>query len=189
MDLVIVTFDRPETAERAVGDARDAEPDAAWLQEFALVERRHNGRIVLRGTFAGRYVDVDEGSDAMGPDTAIGALTGAVVGAVFGWFGFAAGLVAGGSIGGLMQAEHVAAKHDALFDEIRAQVPAHGSAVILLAAPEHVDSLLRALLTDGGHAYRRSLSQDELATLEAAVSSAPAAKPAPREPLTSASGG
>ena len=46
----------------------------------------------MRGTFAGRYVDVDERGDVIGKRTAERALTRAVAGAFFGPPGFAVGL-------------------------------------------------------------------------------------------------
>src|SRR5664280_3475093 len=66
MDLAILTFDHTDGAERALGKVRDAAAGAAWLEEFALVERRHNGRIVIRGTFAGHYLDVDQAATRWG---------------------------------------------------------------------------------------------------------------------------
>jgi len=180
MDLAILTFDRPEGAERALARVRDDAEGAAWLDEFALVERRRNGRIVMRGTFAGHYLDVDQGSDPMGRDTAIGALTGAVVGAAFGWFGFAAGLIAGGAVGGLIQAEHVPEAHGELFAEIRADVPEHGSAIILLAAPSHVDAMATAFEGSDGRLIRRTLSDSTLTSLEAVVAEAPLAADHPQ---------
>ena len=54
----------------------------------------------MRGTFAGRYLDLDDQGDVIGKRTAEGALTGAVAGAFFGPAGFAAGLVAGGAAAG-----------------------------------------------------------------------------------------
>jgi uncharacterized membrane protein len=180
MDLAMLTFDHPEGAERALAKVRDAAAGAAWLDEFALVERRHNGRIVIRGTFAGHYLDVDQSGDPMGRDTAIGALTGAVIGAAFGWFGFAAGLLAGGAVGGLVQAERLPELHGELFEEIRADVREHGSAIILLAAPGHVDAMADAFEGSNGHLIRRELSDATLTSLEAVVAQAPIAAGAPQ---------
>ena len=104
--------------------------------------------------FAGHYLDIEDEGDVIGRDTLIGALTGAVIGAAFGPPGFAAGLVAGASIGGFVQANHVPEPEGELFEQIRVHVP-HGSpAIALLAAPEHVDAMLAASADLGGHAYR-----------------------------------
>jgi uncharacterized membrane protein len=184
LDLVVLSFAHPEGAERAFADVRERAPEAPWLHELAFVERRHKGRMIVRGTFSGHYLDVEETGDAMGKDTAVGALTGAAVGAMFGWFGAAAGLVAGGTVGGLIQANHFKERHGALFDELRGDVPERSSAVILLAEPAQVDAMLAAFEGAGGSAKRRTLSTQEVAALRDAVERAPAAA----APLEEASG-
>ena len=100
LDLTLMIFDHTEGAERAYADVMGAAGGAPWVHEIAFVEHHRKDRIVVRGTFAGRYVDVDDQGDLIGRRTAEGALTGAVVGAFFGPAGFAAGLVAGGAAGG-----------------------------------------------------------------------------------------
>ena len=97
----MLTFDHIEGAERAYADARGRANDAPWLREVVFVECHRHGRIVVRGTFAGHYLDVDDVADAIGHDTAVGAVAGAVVGLAFGPPGFAVGLVAGGIAGGV----------------------------------------------------------------------------------------
>jgi uncharacterized membrane protein len=169
----MLTFPHIEGAERAFADVRERADGAPWLHEVGFVEHHRNGRIVVRGTFAGHYVDIEDESDFMGRDTAIGALTGAILGAAFGPPGFAVGLVAGGSIGGVVQAGHIPELHGELFDEIRANVPEGSSAVVLVAVPEHVDAMVEAFEGTGGRLIRRSLSDDAVAALEAAVNAAP----------------
>ena len=100
-ELTVLTFDHIEGAERAYADARGRANDAPWLREVVFVECHRHDRIVVRGTFAGHYLDVDDVADAIGHDTAVGAVAGAVVGLAFGPPGFAAGLVAGGIAGGV----------------------------------------------------------------------------------------
>ena len=87
----MLTFDHIEGAERAYADARGRANDAPWLREVVFVECHRHGRIVVRGTFAGHYLDVDDVADAIGHDTAVGAVAGAVVGLAFGPPGFAGG--------------------------------------------------------------------------------------------------
>ena len=76
LDLALEVFPDSEGAERAYADVRDAIGDAPWIDEIALVEHHRRDRIVVRGTFAGRYVDVDDQGDVIGKRTAEGALTG-----------------------------------------------------------------------------------------------------------------
>src|SRR4051812_30232783 len=90
-ELAVLTFDHIEGAERAYADARGRASDVSWLREIAFVECHRHGRIVVRGTFAGHYLDVDDVADAIGHDTAVGAGAGAVVGLALGPPGFALG--------------------------------------------------------------------------------------------------
>ena len=63
----------------------------------------------------------------------------------FGPAGFAVGLVAGGTAGGMSEAGHAAHLHDAFLEEVRAEVPERSSALLLLASREHVDAMAAAL--------------------------------------------
>jgi hypothetical protein len=71
-ELTVLTFDRTDGAERAYADAHARAGTARWLREVAFVECHRRGRIVVRGTFAGHYLDVDDVADAIGRDTAVG---------------------------------------------------------------------------------------------------------------------
>ena len=177
LDLALMVFDHVEGAEKAYSNLAGASVDAPCIHETAFVEHHRHDRIVVRGTFAGRYVDVDERGDVIGKRTAEGALTGAVAGAFFGPPGFAVGLVAGATAGGLDEASHVPHLHDAFLDDVRAEVPAKSSAVLLLASPEHVDAMVAAFEGCGGHLVRHHLSPQAAAALEAAVVRSPRVAP------------
>ena len=45
----------------------------------------------------------------------------------------------------MSESDHAPRLHDALLDEVRVEVPEKSSALLLLAAPEHVDAMLAAL--------------------------------------------
>jgi uncharacterized membrane protein len=175
LELAILTFAHHEGAEQAFARLEEVPAEAPWLHELAFVEHHRHGRIIMRGTFAGHYLDIEDGGDMIGRDTVIGALTGAVIGAAFGPPGFAAGLVAGASIGGYVQSSdgNLPLTEGELFEQIREHVPVGSSAIALLAAPDHVDAMLAAFAVAGGHSYRRVLSQAEAAMLENAVQDAP----------------
>jgi uncharacterized membrane protein len=172
LDLALEVFRHVEGAEHAYADVRDVVGDVPWVHEIAFVEHHRRDRLVVRGSFAGRYVDVEDESDPLGKKTVVGALTGAVAGALFGPPGFAVGLVGGGLAGGVAQAG-VPELHDAFFDEVRADVPQGSSAVVLLAAPGHVDAMVAAFADRGGRLVRRHLSLEAAQALEAAVSGRP----------------
>jgi uncharacterized membrane protein len=177
LDLALMVFADVEGAERAYADVLDASRDAPWVHEIAFVEHHRHDRIVVRGTFAGRYVDVDDQGDVIGKRTAEGALTGAAVGMFFGPAGLAVGLVAGSTAGGLSEAKHVPHLHDAFLDDVRAEVPERSSAVLLLARPERVDDMVAAFEGRGGRLVRHHLSPEEAQTLEAAVVGSPRVAP------------
>jgi uncharacterized membrane protein len=174
LDLALAVFRHIEGADHAYADVLDSVGDVPWVHEIALVEHHRRDRLVVRGTFAGHYVDVDDQRDPIGKKTAEGALTGALAGALFGPPGLAVGLVGGGIAGGVAQAG-VPELHDALFDEVRADVPQGSSAVTLLAAPAHVDAMVAAFEGRGGQVIRRHLSTEAARALEAAVAGRPLA--------------
>ena len=172
LDLALMVFDHIEGAERAYAHVLETSGQPVWVHELAFVEHHRHDRVVVRGTFAGRYVDVDERGDVIGKRTGEGALTGAVAGLFFGPAGLAVGLVAGATAGGLSEAERAPHLHDAFLDEVRAEVPQRSSALLLLASPEHVDAMVAAL-EGRGRLVRHHLTPDEARALEAAVAGHP----------------
>jgi uncharacterized membrane protein len=175
-ELAVLTFDHIEGAERAYADARGRANDAPWLREVVFVECHRHGRIVVRGTFAGHYLDVDDVADAIGHDTAVGAVAGAVVGLAFGPPGFAAGLVAGGIAGGVHEsAVHTPEEGGALFEEIRRDIPEGSSGIVALVSADDSAALIEALHERAVRLTHHRLSDTEGAALEAAVVQAPPA--------------
>jgi uncharacterized membrane protein len=173
-ELAVLTFDHIEGAERAYADARGRASDVSWLREVAFVECHRHGRIVVRGTFAGHYLDVDDVADAIGHDTAVGAVAGAVVGLAFGPPGFAVGLAAGGIAGGVHESTAHAPEEDgALFDEIRHDIPEGSSGIVALVSADDSAALIEALHERATRLTHHRLSDAEAATLQAAVVQAP----------------
>jgi phage tail tape-measure protein len=74
------------------------------MDEVAFVAHRRSGRLVVRGTLAGHYLDAEQNGDVIGPYTGAGALTGALADAILGAAGLAVGLVSGAAAGGTIQA-------------------------------------------------------------------------------------
>ena len=182
LDLALVRFPSPAGAESAFGTMRERAGDAEpWTHEVALVERHRNGRIALRGTFAGHYVNVDQEDHFSEPGAGIGAITGAVVGALFlgGPAGLAPGLVVGAAVGAARgHADAGEPEPEALVEELRSSVPAGTSAIVLLAEPAHVDRMLE-LVPSSREVVRRSLSIEEAAKLAGAVVATPMASQGP----------
>jgi uncharacterized membrane protein len=184
LDLALIGFEGEPTASSVFGTMRDRVGiDAPWTQEVAVVEHARNGRMSIRGTFDGHYVDVEESDHVSQSGAAKGALTGALIGAVLGPPGWAAGFALGGVIGGdVGRPTETEPAPEGLVEELRDAVPRRHSAIALLAAPEHVDAMLAAL-GDDEHAsvLRRTLTVGQAAAVLASVSSAPQASSGPSE--------
>jgi uncharacterized membrane protein len=174
-ELAVLTFDHVEGAERAYSDARGRANAAPWLRDVAFVECHRHGRIVVRGTFAGHYLDVDDVADAIGHDTAVGTVAGGVVGLAFGPPGVAVGLVAGGVVGGVLESTHAPDERGALFDEIRRDIPQGASGLVALVGAGDTEALIDALHRRAVRITRHRLSAAESAALRAAVAQAPSA--------------
>lgn len=65
-DVAVMPFDHIHGAEQAYGDVRDEVGVQPWQSEVAFVEHHHHSRIVVRGMFGGRYLDVEGDGDATG---------------------------------------------------------------------------------------------------------------------------
>ena len=178
MDAAVIAFGHVEKAEHEFRSVLERTPRAPWLSEIAFIEVHHRGRIVVRGTIAGRYVDILDQGDLIGRDTAIGAVVGVVAGLAFGGPpGLAIGLVIGGTVGGFREARHIPALEGPAFDEIRADVPENSSAVVIVAGERDVDAMVSAFGATAGQLTRYRLSPQAYAQLEAAVASFPPAAP------------
>jgi uncharacterized membrane protein len=183
LDLAVVRFGGEGTAVERYAAARDRstspyarDPAPRWTRDVGFVERHHNGRLLLRGTFAGHYVDVDESDDVSQQGAGEGAASGGLVGVLLGPPGIAVGLlvgaVAGAHFGGSKELEQ---EPQALAAGLREAVPRSSSAIVMIAAPDEVDELLAALGDGASDVVRRTLTDEVSAALEASLSSAPSA--------------
>jgi uncharacterized membrane protein len=173
LDVGVARFSGIDAAERAFAEARDRDPGAGWIGEAAFVEVHRDGRIVIRGSVAGHYVDVDGEGDVIGRDTGIGAVLGAALGLLLGPPAFAAGVVGGATVGGVVEARHVPAPAGAAFDAIREQVPEGASAVVVVSHSEHVEAMYRALAPAAEKFERYLLTPQAEAELRSALAQAP----------------
>ncbi|HEY1716529.1 MAG TPA: DUF1269 domain-containing protein [Solirubrobacteraceae bacterium] len=177
LDFALMVFEHTGGAEHAYGDAVSQAPGAPWAQEVAFVEHHRRDRIVVRGTFAGHYVDADDEGDFIGGKTAEGVVAGGAAGLLFGPAGLAVGMVAGGMAGGVASEHSGPRLRSALFDELRAEVPEGSSAVILMARPEDVDAMASALDRHDGRLVRHHLTPDGAEALTSAVAGSPSVTP------------
>jgi uncharacterized membrane protein len=175
-ELAVVAFPGVGSATEAFIAARDrAGANARWTREVGFVERHHDGHLVLRGVFAGHYVDVDEADHVSEPGAAEGLAVGALIGLLGGPPGFAVGLVVGALIGSqLGEPTETDPEPQLLVDQLRAAVPRSSSAIVMIAAPRDVDEMLAAIGGSGGKVIRRRLTADEAAALQASLGGTPA---------------
>jgi uncharacterized membrane protein len=182
LDLALIGFKGQSTAARVFGTLRDqVDSGTPWTSEVAIIEHHGHDRMSVRGTFASRYVDVEETDHVSVPGAGEGALTGAVLGVIFGPPGLAAGLVLGGIIGAETgKPTELESEPGPLIDELREAVPSGHSAIALLAEPEHVDAMLSALGDSPQAAVvRRPLSAEQASALIASLAADPPASRGP----------
>lgn len=169
----VARFSAIDGAERAFADAHDRDPAADWMADAAFVGVPRDGRIVVRGSVAGHYVDLDGEGDVIGPDTGQGAVAGAVMGFLLGPSAFAVGLVAGATVGGVIEASHLPQLEGPAFDAIRERVPKGSSAVVVISTAERVHAMSEALAgaAETFDGYRLGPAAD--AELRSALAAAP----------------
>jgi uncharacterized membrane protein len=181
-DFVLLSFDGVNSAAEAFAAARDRSGGAApWTSEVGFVEHHENGHLVLRGTFAGHYVDVDEGLHVSGRGTTEGVTAGAVIGTLLGGPpGLAVGTVLGGTIGSqLGKPDEIDPEPEPLTERLRAAVPRSGSAIASIAQASDVDQLIPAIGATNAEVIRRTLTPEEEAAVRASLSASPAASAGP----------
>ena len=181
LDFALLSFAGVNSAVDAFSAARDRSPNARWASEVGFVEHHESGHLVLRGTFAGHYVDVDEALHVSERGTAEGATGGAVIGTLLGGpLGLALGTVLGGTLGSQVgKPSETDPEPEPLAERLRAAVPPSGSAIVLIAPPAEVDEMIRAVGQPSGQVIRRTLSPEEAADVQASLSASPAASPGP----------
>jgi hypothetical protein len=73
-DIAVLTFAAINGAEQAFAAVREHAANEPWVRDVAFAEHHRRGRLVVRGTFAGRYLDLDEHIDAIDLAKPAGAL-------------------------------------------------------------------------------------------------------------------
>jgi hypothetical protein len=169
----VAGFSRIDGAERAFADARDRDPGARWMSDAAFAEVHRDGRIVMRGTVLGHYVDIDGAGDVIGPDTGRGAVVGAALGILLGPAALADGLVGGAMVGGAVEASHGMKQQRPIFDAIRRHLPEGSSAVVVVSDVERVHAMFDALAVVAEQWAQYRLSPAAEAELRSALADAP----------------
>ena len=170
-------FHGQDTAVLKYANAKQRSPDdARWTQEVGFVERHKSGSMLVRGTFAGHYVDVDEVDHVSQKGAAQGAVTAGLIGVLAGPPGIALGLLVGGIFGAEEgRVDEAEAEPEDLAEQLRSAVPRDSSAIVLIAQAEDVEQMIAALADDAQDVIRRTLTVEEEAALKASISAAPQA--------------
>jgi uncharacterized membrane protein len=176
LELAVVRFPGTNAAEEAFAAARArAGADAPWVHQVGYVEHHHNGRLVLRGMFAGHYVDIDEEDHVSDRGAAEGFAVGALVGLLGGPPGLAVGMVLGAIIGSqLGPPTETELEPRELVDQLRAALPRSSSAIVIVGPARALDEMLAALGDGGGEVMRQTLTAEQATALEASLKDAPA---------------
>jgi uncharacterized membrane protein len=184
LDLALVRFDGENAAAERLAAARGRRGgDPPWTREVGFVEHHHSRNLVLRGTFAGHFLDVDEIDHVSQKGAGEGAIAGSLIGVLLGPPGIALGLLIGGIVGSQVGEpdETDEPEPQALAEQLRELIPRASSAIVMIAAPPEVDEMLAAIGEGSQGTIRRALTEEEVAALEASLRSAPPASPPPRE--------
>jgi uncharacterized membrane protein len=177
LDAAIAQFDGEGTAVNQYAAAKQ-QGDPAWTQKVGFIERHHSGRLLMRGTFAGHYLDIDESDHVSQRGAGEGVVAGGLIGALLGPPGIAVGIVVGGLTGAETGKEpDVEAEPAALAERLRDAVPKSSSAIVLIAEASDVDEMVAALGDSAHSMSRRTLTGEEEAGLQAALSETPRAQP------------
>jgi uncharacterized membrane protein len=181
LDLAVVSFDGTNGAAEAFETARErSSASATWVQRVGFVEHHKNGHLVLRGTFAGHYIDIDEAFHVSQRGAAEGWAVGGLIGVLAGPLGVAIGMTVGGIVGSQVgKPSEVDPEPQVLADQLRDAVPRGSSAMVAIADARDVDALLAVVDDPGAIVSRRTLSSDEVAALQASLRDAPLASAGP----------
>ena len=177
LEFALAQFHGEGAAVQGYAAAKDrAGADEAWMRKVGFVERHHNGRLLLRGMFAGHYLDVDESDRVSQKGAGAGAVAGGLVGAFLGPAGIALGIMIGGGVGAHVGvATDTEAEPEELAEQLRAAVPRSSSALVLVAATADVDAMVSALGERVQQLTRYELTAQQQAALEASLGTAPPA--------------
>lgn len=166
LELGLFKFPGIHDAQATLAELRTGPlQDEPWLAEVGYIERHRTGRVSLRATWHGEDFEEEEGEVPF-IASVLGGLTGALLGFFIGPAMMIPTALAGGVAGGAMGALDEFSKEDSLYDDLKARLGRGTSALLLLAAPEHVEKLAQALEAKSPEVLRRAASPELVARLE-----------------------
>lgn len=178
-ELVVIGFDGPEEADRVLTELRRLQKEYLIdLEDGVVAIRQANGTVQLK-----------QGFNLVGVGAASGGLSGAFWGALLGLLflnplaGFAIGGLAGAGAGALSGAAIDYGIDDTFIRSLAATLKPGSSALFVLVRKAQPEKVLSELSRFRGHVLRTSLSPEQEARLQAALSgSAPATQAATPPP-------
>src|SRR4051812_5950606 len=90
-DIAVLSFPHASGAEHAYARVQQAAGDADWTHKVAFAEHHRHDRMVIRGTVADHYVDIDGEGDVTGSKAVHGLEVGGAAGLLLGPAGLAVG--------------------------------------------------------------------------------------------------
>lgn len=173
LSFALVRLDGADAAASRFAAACDRCGGVPWLREVGVVERHRDGHLVLRGSFAGRYVDVDESDHVSEPGLEHGVMIGGILGVLVGAPGIAVGLVLGGAVGSQVGAPtEVEPEPQPLADRLRETLAPGTSALVMVSGPQEVAEMLESIGSGVAEVTQRTLAADAQAALVAEIDAA-----------------
>ena len=157
LEVVVVTFDGAQAAERRLSDLRAARDDD-WLGEISVIEHDRDGRYSVKAKNPA-VTDRHTGRGA-----AIGGLTGLFVGAIAAPLGLVAWSGVGAHSGGLIGASPQRAFMP-LVEEFEARLAPDTSMLVLVGETPALDALVAAAKADPDAVMRRPLTSEQVEEL------------------------
>ena len=157
LEVVVVTFDGAQAAERRLSDLRAARDDD-WLGEISVIEHDRDGRYSVKAKNPA-VTDRHTGRGA-----AIGGLTGLFVGAIAAPLGLVAWSGVGAASGGLIGASHER-EFMPLVEEFEARLAPDTSMLVLVGETPALDALVAAAKADPDAVMRRPLTSEQVEEL------------------------
>ena len=151
MNVTALVFKGSRTAGKALDTIADEVPDAkVWVEDVAVISRGKLGMVRVNSTWA-------ENDNAALAGSGFGALTGGLIGATMGPGGALAGVLAGGSLAGLMGMGVNIAVGDPRLEEFASQLEDDTSALVLVA-----DDLVTTEFRSSFEPFEATLIQTDL---------------------------
>jgi uncharacterized membrane protein len=174
-ELIVVAFDDPNKADEVLNELRALQREYLIdLEDAVVAVRRPDGKVQLK-----------QSVNLVGMSAASGGLFGAFWGTLVGLLflnplvGFAMGTMVGASTGALAGALSDYGIDDDFIRELASTLKPNSSAIFVLVRKMQTEKVLSDLSRFRGRVLRTSLSPEEEARLQAALSGIAAAPPPP----------